>query len=201
VINISKRSYKCLVCSEKYLDEDMIIVEKVGKSNRRVCKGGCHNKYLADKEKKRIEKEQLGDLVEVIKEVHGIEIIPPQFYSYLQDIRNGNELFGRVGTKKSKQGYSYKEIAETYLDSKDSIRWARDNKDFKGNTMNLLKYTKAIVISNVANVADRLRHKEQQEETFKDNEVFQDYDYGLDVSTTKNQSNNKDDEQDISEFL
>jgi ribosomal protein S19 len=201
VINISKRSYKCLVCSEKYLDDDMIIVEKVGKSNRRVCKGGCHNKYLADKEKKRIEKEQLDDLVEVIKEVHGIEIIPPQFYSYLQDIRNGNELFGRVGTKKSKQGYSYKEIAETYKSITDSINWALSAKQFT-NTMNMLKYTRSILLNNISTVIENANKEEywnQSQQANKTEEAFEDPFEHYEKVSSKKKSNN--DDMDISSFI
>ncbi len=159
------RKYKCPIC-EVYDYEDSMVVEKIGGQNKRIHKVDCYRKYEQEKEFKKKEREELDELVEVIKETHDIGIIPNQFFSHLQDIRNGNELFGKVGQKKSKDGYTYKVIAETYKDCQDSINWAKANKDFK-NAMGMLLYTKAIIKDNVWKVAAREENKKNVQEQYQ----------------------------------
>ncbi|WP_226035742.1 hypothetical protein [Aquibacillus saliphilus] len=156
------RQFKCQYCKNKDIDEKMVIV-KHGKQNKRYHKVECYDLYIKDQEFKQQEKLELDELVEVIKEVHGIEVVPPQFFSYLQDLRNGNQLFGKVGQKKSKSGYSYKAISMTYEENKDTINWAKNNRDFNG-TMNLLKYTRAIVADKVGQVAYRIESRDRKRE-------------------------------------
>lgn len=139
-----------------------MVIDYIGKQKKRFHHN-CHKQYLEDQEFKRKEKEELDDLVETIKEVHNIEIIPNQFYSYLQDLRNGNELFGRIGQKKSKQGYTYMTIARTYEYCRDSIDWARNNRDFKG-TLPMLKYTMAIIRDKISQVDYRIEREQHKRE-------------------------------------
>ncbi|MCA1021502.1 hypothetical protein [Halobacillus litoralis] len=140
----------------------------------------------------------MDQLVEVIKDVHNISTIPNQFYSYLQDIRNGTEMFGRIGKKKSKQGYSYLTIAATYEDAKvfNSIKWSMKEKDFK-NTLGMLKYGKAIVMNHIDQVSKRLEYKKEREQEEKNEVIDQDLTFEVDESKYKS----KDDDMDISKFL
>lgn len=191
------RLLKCWWCRDKDYDENMVTVE-VGKQKKRYHKHSCYDKYLEDKKFKEQEAEELDELVETIKDLHNIEQIPKQFYSYLQDIRNGNEFFGKVGNKKSKSGYPYHVISETYKQIKDSINWARNNREFKG-TNNFLAYTKAIVTDKISFVADEVRMKKEQEDRSK--QINQDIDYGFDGYQSKPVKKENTDEMDISKFL
>lgn len=190
------RKFVCQVCRGKDTDDKMIKI-KVGKVNKRYHKLNCYDEYLADLEFKKQEKVELDELVETIKKVHEIEIIPNQFFSFLQDLRNGNEMFGRVGQKRSKGGYSYKIISETYKHHTQEINWARNNVDFRGDTFNLLKYTLAIIKKKIAGVSEIVKRKEQQDEIAKEQELNQSYDFGFDTHNYKE----KKDEQDISDML
>lgn len=179
-----------------------MVVVKVGKVNKRYHKDDCYGKYLRDQKFKKKEKEELDSLVEAIKKIHGIEVIPNQFFSYLQDLRNGNELFGNIGQKKSKSGYEYYIIEQAYLENEDSINWARNNRDFKGNSFNFLKYTFAIIKNKIAGVNEATKQKEYQEKLTKEQELNQDYDYGLSGVYEHSQTQKGDsDEFDISKFL
>lgn len=191
---MANRILKCYFCGEKDR-EDKIEVE-YGKQKRRYHAKDCYNLYLKDQEFKSKEKQELDELVETIKKVHGIEIIPNQFFTHLQDIRNGNELFGRIGQKKSKEGYSYKVISETYKQCSNDINWAKNNKRFKG-TLNFLLYTKAIIKDKIAGVGDAVKRKEEQAKEQKEREIDQSYDYGFVTYAHKE----KEDEMDISDML
>lgn len=194
VIFIS-RLFICQWCREKDVDENMVKI-KVGKQNKRYHRENCYDLYLKDQEFKKKERKELDELVETIKELHGIEIMPRQFFSYLQDVRNGNEFFGRVGQKKQKKGYSYKVIEETYKFCSDSIKWALNNKDFK-NSLGMLKYTLAIIRNNIAQVNEVVKRKELQERHTKQYELDQNTNYDLDSFVYKD----KKDELDISDML
>jgi len=190
------RQFICQQCRSKDYDENMIIVD-VGKQRKRYHKEKCHNEYLEDQKFKNQEKKEFDNLIEAIKKIHEIGSIPNQFFSYIQDIRNGNELFGKIGQKKSKNGYNYKIIELTYLECQDSIDWAMNNVDFKGDTFNLLKYTAAIIKKKVAGVSEIYQRKKQQEKVVKEKSLMQSYDYNHVEFNHKD----KEDEQDISEFL
>lgn len=150
----------CQICRDKDYDENMII-EYHGKQRKRYHKGECHETYLKEEAKKKVENDEMGVLVEIIKDVHEINTIPNQFFSFLHDVRNGNEMFGKIGQKKSKQGYSFYVIGQTYLAHKDSINWAMNNREFQG-TMNFLKYTLAIIKDKVASVEGSIESSKTQ---------------------------------------
>lgn len=189
------RKYICRWCREKDTDDKMTIV-KVGKQNYRYHTEKCYEEYLKDKKFKEQESKELDELVETIKKVHDIEKIPRQFYPYLQDLRNGTELFGRIGQKKSKEGYRYKTIAETYLQCSDKIEWAKLNKNFK-DTLSMLKYTYAIIANNIDQVKKQMDRAEENKMTNK--EVDQLIDYDIKAASYKPQDD--EDELNISEFL
>lgn len=144
------------------------MVVKIGKTNKRYHKSKCYDLYLKDIEEKEREKLELDSLVETIKDLHNIEVIPNRFYPFLQDIRNGNEMFGKMGTRKSKAGYSYQIIEKTYQFCQNKINWALQN--INTDTFGMLKYTKAIVESNIYRIAAQEARKKQHEEVAQLNE-------------------------------
>ncbi|MCR8641416.1 hypothetical protein NV379_01990 [Paenibacillus sp. N1-5-1-14] len=116
---------------------------------------GCYKSLLDDKEFKRIEREKQTKLAEKIAEVYeleNIQLIPSQFYPYLQDIRNDSKLFGKLG-KSYKNGIPYDGIAYTYDYCKDAIREAHRTKEFKNFLMEL-RYGLAIVKNNLVDAKE-----------------------------------------------
>lgn len=186
------KKYKCPICN-LYDSESDMVKDKYNSTVRRFHPK-CHSKYLKTKEEKQREKKELDQLIETIKVIHDIKVVPGQFYPYIQDWRNGNELFGNIGEKKYKDGYSYDVIRQAYIESKNNIEWAIKNKNFK-NTMGMLKYTRRIVEDKFEQINSRVKHLDQQINTFEidsDEGIFVDSDI---------EYNKKSDEMDISQFL
>lgn len=184
------RKYVCYICRNKDTDESMTIV-KVSGQNRRVHIKNCHDIFIQEQEFKAREKKELDELVETIKEIHDIKIIPNQFYPLLQDLRNGNELFGRIGNKQYKQGYRYSTIRQAYIENEKDIKYWIGKKDFT-NALGMLKYTLAIIRNNVDKVSKSQVNKvEDQIAEIEDNLMIDD-----DIAF-----NNAKDELDISKYL
>lgn len=118
----------------------------------------CYDEYLADKEFKKKEAEELDFLHETIKKVHRIPIIPPAFFVMLQDLRNGTVRVG-TKTKKYKEGVSYRTIADTYLYIQNSVDWAKTNRKFDG-TMKELRYCFVIMLDKIY-LVDKKQKKER----------------------------------------
>lgn len=111
----------------------------------------CHSLFLADKEFKKKEFDQKLELSMKIAEVYGLEsykLIPSTFYTYLEDVRNDNTLFGRLGIKNSKKGVAYSGISYTYEFCKETIREVHRTKEFKNFQMEL-RYGLAIIKNNL----------------------------------------------------
>jgi hypothetical protein len=194
----------CRFCGEKdkkdNMECDVITTEKTTTKNY-IHKEPCWEHYLADKEFKLHEKEELDKLHKIILNLHKIDIVPSSFYSeYIQGLRNGNFKMGKT-IKKYKEGFTYKEIADTYLYVTDSIKWAIANKKFDG-TMAELKYCLAIVVDKIQVVKKKNKKMEQKKQV--EARVVKQIEEGeLDLSLNKSQLKNKDkkDEMDISSFL
>lgn len=181
----------CVVCKQKNNKEKMRYIKSI---KRYVHHGKCYKKYVEHKRFKEKENQELTDLVETIKEVHGIKVIPRQFFSYLQDLRNDSVLFGKL-KKKYKQGIPYPIIAATYKYCESDIRYWINKKEFD-NILNELKYCLAIV-KNKIDIVDRKMQKTKErsnvEKRVKNQKQLQ-----------KPDSNNKSkgvDELDISDLL
>ena len=98
-----------------------MVIDYISNVKRRFHKD-CHEQFLIDKKFKEKEKAELDSWIETIKDVHRLKTVPRQFYPYINDLRNGNELFGKVGEKKSKEGYEFSVIEATYRDMVDGIK-------------------------------------------------------------------------------
>lgn len=183
---------KCQWCKNKDEKETMTS-EQVGKQNK-YYHPNCYDQYLIDKEFKQQERLELDSLVEIIKRVHDIKIIPNQFYPYLQQLRNDDVLFGKL-KKQYKQGVSYKVITDTYEYCQKDIAWAKGNKDFNG-TLQELKYGLAIIKNKIDQVLVRQQQLELEKE--RSNRISE----NKYISTNDvNYKKKNDDELDISEFL
>lgn len=161
------RDVKCVYC-EKYDNRDIMTNLK-----KRYIHYGCLEKHEKDMEFKEREKKELDRLVDYIKEVHNIKIVPSVFFPFLQDLRNGNTRRGKIiGEKKYKEGYEYNVIRYTYRKYKDNIKWAIRNKGFTG-TFNMLKYTVVIVSDRIGSVEKAYKRSDvakKREDSFIQND-------------------------------
>lgn len=193
---------KCRFCDAKDTERDdmllHIIETETGNKYNRYYHKECYPKYLQHQEFLDKEKVELDFLFETIKEVHKIETVPDKFYPFLQDLRNGNVLNGKI-KKKYKSGYPYTLIAKTYLFCRESIEYWKKNKDFKDSTMSELKYCWAIINDKINAVKKREEKKEFQARQQK----IVENKYNNEIKTEQVETNykKKKDELDISDFL
>lgn len=191
------RKVKCQYCGEKDEKDDMTVVEKFySKSVKRSYfhKEDCYKKFIEEKAFKEQEKRELDELAETIMKVHDIDLIPKQFYPYIQDLRNGSVLFGNV-KKSYKNGFSYTLIKDTYNYCIPAIEWAKKNKQFDG-TVQELKYCLAIVCDKIDQVKSINKRKEIQKHEEKRIE-----EQAQNLSLTETKYNKRDDDLDISDLL
>jgi hypothetical protein len=197
---------KCNFCNLKDTDKkemecDTIEYDSGSVVRKYYHKGECWNQFLAEKEFLKKENEERDYLNEVIKDIHGLDIVPSQFFSgYLQGLRNGNFKMGKK-VKKSKEGFSYKLIADTYVFCKDNIKYWRENKKFDG-TVAELRYCLSIVVDKISLVKkkqERAILKKQIEEE-KASAKFTDDD-AVEFEQREVKFKKQKDVNDISEFL
>jgi hypothetical protein len=175
----------CQWCREKD-DRDIMVKDTKGYYHVEKCSAA----HLADKEFKRTEREKQTKLAEKIAEVYGLEniqLIPSQFYPFLEDLRNDSKLFGRLG-KSYKNGIPYEGIAYTYDYCKEKISSARDyinQKDggFK-NFLAELKYGLAIIKNNLADAKEHsIRHYKRKDEQEKSQQQTETNDMTVEVES------------------
>jgi len=122
----------------------------------------CWTLELERREQLTKEKAQWGALIDYIKTIHNLYDVPPSFFPFIQDIRNGTVRFQGPVQHKQKQGIGYDVILEAYRMSADSIKWAREHKDFTINyPFSELKYGLRIVTGNMNRALERCRAKER----------------------------------------
>ena len=192
------RNRKCKQCGKLIMvNEEEYEIEKRGKSSY-AFHLDCKLQYECEKVEKEIERAELDELVEYIKDVYNVISLPSQCFPYINDLRSGSVLFGKI-KKKVGQGYTYPTILETYKEATESILWAKENKDFK-NFMQEFKYGMAIVRNKIIDVDRRLK-EEAKNEAREKRSVIKEMDVlEVDFSKLKKQAE-VENEIDISSFL
>jgi hypothetical protein len=189
---------KCGLCEIK--SDKPLMIQDINK--KYYHREYCHDKYLVDKEFRRIEASKKLAMSLVIARVYGLssyKLIPPAIYPHIEDIRNDSELFGRLG-KNYKNGIKYEGIAYTYEFVRDKIQEADRTKVFK-NEMDRFKYGLTIVRNNLGNAKSHFELSQMSKETSKikmnniDNEVKENIDNEEVVYKSKKTIN------DISKYL
>lgn len=158
---MSKRTVKCQYCEVSDTPKEDMVFEVVGKNNtKKYYHGGtCYEQFLKEKEFKAKERAELDSLVETIKEIYGVKIVPHQIFPFLNELRNGTRFFGKYDYK-YKEGYSYSLIEDTYRYCIDSIEKSTRTKDFRNGFLGAFKYGLAIVCDKLAIVEKRNLAKE-----------------------------------------
>jgi hypothetical protein len=127
------------------------------------------------------------------------KLIPSTFYTYIEDVRNNNTLFGRVGEKNSKKGVSYSGISYTYEYCKETIREVHRTKEFKNFQMEL-RYGLAIIKNKIVDAKNDFLQKKKAKESLLTTKSSEFVSLEVDVETkVKYAKNNNDD--DISDLL
>lgn len=168
----SKKVNKPVVCrwcliEERFDEETMMYVDiysEKGNRYRKYFHKDCFPKAEEEDKFKRKEEDELDDLMEMIADVHNITVpnVPRQLYSLLQDIRNGTNRYRKKKKIRFKDGVSYPVIKEAYRLSKDDIRWARMNKQFK-KLFDEMRYGLAIVHNRIGDAMKAEINRKRQE--------------------------------------
>lgn len=195
------RIVKCQFCGISDTAKSEMEFELVGKAKpvRKYYHKHCFSEHLKEKEFKQKEAQELDSLKETIEKIFGVKELPHQVYPLLQNLRNGDKVFGNQSTgKRYKEGYSYKLIEETFIHCEDTINyWLSTKSDFNG-FMGAFKYCLAIVIDKIYIVEKRVKELENKdlliekhiENINKEQEIFE-----------SNYNNSNKDTSDITEFL
>lgn len=189
---------KCQVCNVKDTEREEMEVEVVGTKTpqKKYFHKDCYQEHLENKAFKEKERIELDGLVEKIKEIYGVKVIPNNAYPYLQDLRNGTKFFGK-NDYKYKEGYSYDLIAETFDYCSETIEYYNRKLKFNGFN-NALRYGLAIVCDKLSIVearrVDRARQEIQIEKHIED---MKNNENSFDTNYKKPTKHNND----ITEFL
>lgn len=156
------KTRKCQWCEEQGLLEKMTFEWSNAKkpTKKFYHMDNCYEKYLEDKKFKEEERIELDKLIEVIKGIYGVKVVPSSIYPYLQDLRNGTKFFGKYDYM-YKKGYTYDLIAETFDYCSETIQYWNGIKSFNGLT-SALKYALAIVCDKLQVVENRKKQREKQ---------------------------------------
>lgn len=177
---VMARIVKCRWCDISDTPRSNMEFEVVGKKrkSRMYYHKDCYKHFLEDKKFKEQEAKELDSLRLTIEEIFGVRQLPYQAYPFLQNLRNGEQVFGGQRTgKRYKEGYEFSLIEETFRYCEDTIHYWLNRRDFKG-FMNAFKYSLAIIIDKIYFVEQRvesqksnMRMLEQHVEQVKAEEV------------------------------
>ena len=146
------------------LKKDALIIEKENSKGNKVkvfLHKQCEEDYNELMKYKDNEIKWFNELYKYIKEdllnYDEEQDLPKWLITNLQDLRNGTIMQKGIGRVcKSKDGYPYDVILDTFLSNSDSIRWAFLNKNFK-NERNKINYMMAIINSNINDTYNRFK--------------------------------------------
>ncbi|GEM_PF-6342435 len=191
----------CFWCKEKH-DKSLMYCEATatGKYNkngtekmrRRYFHYACHTEYLNDKEKKQKELEEFDKLYNYLLKIHNLEVLNTRMIGKLQDFRNGSISIKGRKIKKYKKGISFQLMLDSYKHAEGKIEYALNNVTFQ-NKWNEFSYIFAIMVNNVNEVVQVIKHQEKVKIDKKPIRNISDYEVPI--------KQKKKDELDISEFL
>jgi len=155
------------------LKHELAVVEKISENTGKIKKEYYHHECLELQKKKNEflrkedeERDSLNEYLKVIYELGAHDQLPPQFWSLIQDVRNGTERFRRKLKIRYKKGVSYRIIEEAYRLSRNAIYQARKRKNFK-TLMAELNYGLFVMASKLTDAEKALQSKKMQNEISK----------------------------------
>ncbi|EQB4340909.1 hypothetical protein ACYJ2U_001628 [Clostridium botulinum] len=170
---------KCKYCGEIVKKDDLIIKTEVnskGKEKKTKIHKQCEKEYDDLMEFKSNELKWFDELYNHIKIILGYtneQLLPNYLITRLQDLRNGTVMQKGIGRiVKSKEGYKYEVILDTFLSQSDKIEWVFNNKQFK-NERNKINYMMAIIENNINDNYIYFQEKENSQIRKKQNNLMQ----------------------------
>lgn len=161
---------KCKTCQENVLIKEKTtlmdnyprVSAETGKVKNNWChKGECYEKFIAHQAFLDEELNKQNELDLVVKEIHQVNFpLPRNYWTMIQDIRNGTTRYKRDFKKHYREGVGYDVLKEAYLMSRQNIEWARLNKRFK-NLEAELRYCLIIAHSKVNDAHKKMKRTEQ----------------------------------------
>lgn len=195
----------CQHCKEKSnileMEKETIKTGKINKNGKESVRNffyhkECIKKHEEEKEFKKKEAEELDELYEFIKYVHGLDTVDGRMFKRIQDLRNGTITVNRRQIKKYKQGVTYEQMFIAYRHVETRIDKILRSMNFE-NKWNEFAYCFSVMVNNLN---DAIAMKKKQEKVSIPTEIVS-ADFNLNVKKRKNRKNSKEDELDISEFL
>lgn len=156
---MKERDVTCKHCKKKSPKSTMYI-QLIGKEKK--TKSYWHFECW---EFKSNELKEWDELYNTIKEIYGYPNIPPAFFVYLQDLRNGTIKLDTRKIKKYKEGVPYSVIKKAYEMNRKKIHWVRSNKKFK-QTISELMYGFKIIESKINDAFKEIKRKEAEDEMY-----------------------------------
>ncbi|SDX93859.1 hypothetical protein [Thermoactinomyces sp. DSM 45892] len=190
------RILKCNWCKVSDTTKDEMEFETQYKQKKYYHKD-CFKKHLEDREFKDKERNELDQLVDVIKEIYDVKIIPTVAFPLLQKIRNGEEIYGKR-IKKTKEGYDFSLISEAYSHCSETIRYWNRKKEFSG-FMQAFRYG-LVIMSDKLPIIEKQRREQEMREEISKRRVYTKDQHHEDREYTFVGAK-KSDEMDISDFL
>lgn len=201
---------KCPICGKA---DDMSKMVTHESHKRRYFHVECLEQKLKKDEQKKQENEWQEQetarrlhLHETIAEIYDVQFaeIPVRFYAMIEHLRNGSPVFkGKKFDRRYKEGFGYDVIERTYIECRESIEWANNNKDFISMSQ-ALGYGMRIIVDRIPLVERKMRKEKQAQEVREaqkkneviNNEKLQYFDEEPTIKPKK-----KKDNVDISKFL
>ena len=80
------RMLKCQRCGVADTEKDELEFDLVGEKKpvKKYYHKSCYQEHLKDKEFKAKESKELDELIEVIKDIYGVKVVPNTIYPFLQ---------------------------------------------------------------------------------------------------------------------
>jgi hypothetical protein len=170
---------KCKYCETVIEKEDHLIIlekTKTDKDKKIHLHKKCEKEYKELMEYKQNELKWFDEIYQYILDLLDYtseQQLPKFLITRLQDLRNGTIMKKDVGRiVKSKNGYRYEVILDTFLKKGDYIRWAFKNKTFN-NEHNKINYMMAIIESDINDTYIEFNTLKQVENIKKKNNIIE----------------------------
>lgn len=162
---------KCKSCNKNNNRDDIenlyIVKILAGLKNRNLyyCNEKCYLNSVKEDEFIEFEEAEKDKLNEVVKSIYGVAVglnLTNRWWTIIGDLRNGTNRYEKLWKRRYKKGVPYAVIAEAYRISKDSIHWAKLNKNFKTFEQEL-RYGLSIIASKVIDADRKIKRSAIQE--------------------------------------
>ena len=162
------RKVKCKICEkeETYPETDLYREHRSPSSKSYYYwHYECFPQEIENRKFKEIERQELDDLYNVVKEIHDTKVVHKEIFGLIQDLRNGTERYYTGYKKHYKKGFKFSVIKKAYEMNRKKIDYYRKNKKFK-DVRGEMKYCFFIVRNNITDAYRELKRLEKIDNTY-----------------------------------